>query len=419
VSCPALRRVTVLEYLPACCLPACCLAAVLLASGCASESAPTWSPAPRPRAARPVLGSVPDVTRPPRPFQLPRQAPVADDRGAIAMHMPSEMTPAATPATVVPDPAAQPVPALSSLPVSPEPARLPQPPAVTEIRGMMRDYLRAFNRHDPAALAAHWTGAGESIDLDSGEVTAGREAVRAVFSALFEQDERATIDIDVHSVRPVRDDVAVVDGVTLIAFSDGAPSASRFSAVVVKEDGRWMLESVRETAQPAASVAAAGQPLDALEWLVGAWEDIGEGVLVSTQCFWSAGRGFLIRSHAIRRDEAATDRPVAGDARIPGLLPASDPQPRELTEIIGWDPDRRVIRSWIFTSSGRFAEGTWTRDGDTWTVLVEGRGRDEGANCTCTLTPAGSDALTVTCAGEALSDLLPPACDFLRTAVLD
>jgi uncharacterized protein (TIGR02246 family) len=284
---------------------------------------------------------------------------------------------------------------------------------------MMRDYLRAFNRHDPAALAAHWTGAGESVDLDSGEVTAGREAVRAVFSALFEQDDRATIDIDVHSVRPVRDDVAVVDGVTLIAFAEGSPAASRFSAVVVREDGRWMLESVRETSQPAAAVAAAERPLESLEWLVGAWEDIGEGVLASTQCFWSAGRGFLVRSHAIRGDAAATDRPVAGDARIPGLLPAGNPQPRELTEIIGWDPDRRVIRSWIFTSSGRFAEGTWTREGDTWTVLVEGRGRDEGAACTCTLAPAGTDGLSVTCAGDALADLLPPACEFLRTALLD
>jgi uncharacterized protein (TIGR02246 family) len=390
------------------------------AAGCSEGPAPTWSAQSATSAPRLVTreARVPDVTRRPQPFRLARVAAEVshvDAQPRMQPNAPAEVAfdPAALPARAAPPAADVSVAALSRS------AGVSSSPAVPEIRGMMRDYLRAFNRHDPAALAAHWTGAGESVDLDSGEVTAGREAVRAVFSALFDQDEQATIDIDVHSVRLVRDDVAVVDGVTLIAFTDGSPAASRFSAVVVKEDGRWMLESVRETAQPAAAVVAAGKPLDALEWLVGAWEDIGEGVLASTQCFWSAGRGFLIRSHAIRGDAAASDRPMAGDTRIPGLLPAGDQRPRELTEIIGWDPDRRAIRSWIFSSSGRFAEGTWTRDGDTWTVLVEGRGRDEGASCTCTLAPAGADGVAVTCDNDQLADLLPPACEFLRTAVLD
>ena len=411
-------------------IPFLLLPVVMTVAGCSQSPAPTWSapatPATPSAPSAPRLVTreprVPDVTRPPKPFRVSQVAAASQ----------AELVQTSAPAEVLHDPAALParaaMPAFSpaGVAVTPSagvaitpPAAVAASPAVSEIRGMMRDYLRAFNRHDPLALAAHWTGAGESVDLDSGEVTTGREAVRAVFSALFDQDEQATIDIDVHSVRPVRDDVAVVDGVTLIAFTDGTPAASRFSAVVVKEDGRWMLESVRETAQPAAAVVAAEKPLDALEWLVGAWEDIGEGVLASTQCFWSAGRGFLIRSHAVRGDAAASDRPLAGDTRIPGLLPAGDQRPRELTEIIGWDPDRRVIRSWIFSSSGRFAEGTWTRDGDTWTVLVEGRGRDEGASCTCTLAPAGADGVAVTCDNDQLAELLPPACEFLRTAVLD
>jgi hypothetical protein len=46
---------------------------------------------------------------------------------------------------------------------------------------------------DPAALAAHWTDAGESVDLVSGEVTAGRDAVRDVFAALFADASRKGI----------------------------------------------------------------------------------------------------------------------------------------------------------------------------------------------------------------------------------
>lgn len=287
----------------------------------------------------------------------------------------------------------------------------------TEIRAMLDGYLRDFNRHDSVAVAAHWSDRGESIDLASGEVTAGRTAVRDVFAALFATDADATIDIDVASVRPVRHDVAVVDGQTRLGFTDGGSAASRFSAVLVKQDGRWLVESLRESPLPAAEKTdGTARPLDELAWLLGAWEDVGEGVTASTQCFWSAGRAFIVRSHAVRPEQAPENLPAAGDTRIPGLLPADDSGPRELTEIIGFDPERQAIRSWIFASSGRFAEATWTKAGDSWTVRVEGRGRDEGAVCECTLERLGIDGLVVRCSSDALAELLPPACEFTRTA---
>ena len=286
-----------------------------------------------------------------------------------------------------------------------------------EVRAMLAGYLRDFNRHDSAAVAAHWADSGESVDLASGEVTAGRTAVRDVFAALFATDADATIDIDVASVRPVRHDVAVVDGQTRLGFTDGGSAASRFSAVVVKQDGRWLVESLRESPLPAPEAGdAAVRPLDDLAWLLGAWEDVGEGVTASTQCFWSAGRAFIVRSHAVRPDQAPESLPAAGDTRIPGLLPADNSGPRELTEIIGWDPERQVVRSWIFTSTGGFAEATWTKAGDCWTVRVEGRGRDEGVECVCTLERVGVDGLVVRCSSDALAELLPPACEFTRTA---
>jgi len=382
---------------------------------------------------------VPDITTPPQPFRVTPATVAGLDTAQAASALAADASSTAMPAVgqfasssssaswnaAAGVPAPQdfaPADVTSPLRAAP-PA--PPPPEVAEIRGMLRDYLRAFNRHDPAALAAHWTGGGESIDLASGDTTAGREAVRSVFAALFEQDDTATIDIDVLQVRPIRDDVAVVDGLTRIAFSDAIPTASRFTAVVVKEQGRWLLESVRETTLPAEATAAPGRPLDALGWLVGAWENVGAGVIASADCTWSAGRGFLVRSHAIRGSTPAGSD--AGDTSIPGLLPPGDLRPRETTEIIGWDPDRRVVRSWVFTSTGRFAEGTWVRDGEAWTVHYEGRGRDEGLACVCRMAPAAAgspdggspDGMVIVCDGDALADLLPPACEFLRTARLD
>lgn len=289
-------------------------------------------------------------------------------------------------------------------------------PGVAEIRTMLREYLRAFNRHDVAALAAHWSDTGESLDLDSGEVTAsGREAVRGVFAALFEQDPSTAIDIDVHSVRLLRDDVAVIDGVSLLSFTDGAPAGSRFSAVVVRKDDRWVLENLREAARPVQD-AATVRPLDELGWLVGSWEDCGDGLTAGTRCAWTGGRGFLIRSHVVAADNAAELPPASGDDRVPGLLPAADAPAREITEIVGWDPDRDTIRSWIFSSDGRFAEGTWRRSGDTWTIHVEGRGRDEGCEAVCTLSRDGAEGFTMQCVTDRLANLLPPACGFTRTA---
>lgn len=355
---------------------------------------------------------VPDVTSRPRPFRV------------------AELAARPTPVAAVPRPAG--VPGLVDAPAAATPlvtatpavtATPPEPPAFAaaaeaEIRGMLRAYLRAFNQHDAPALAAHWSPAGESVDLDSGDVTAGREAVREVFTTLFARDDAATIDIDVASIRPIRADVAVVDGVTRVAFADGLPSSTRFSAVVVREGGRWLLESVREAVQPQA--AAEGGPLDELAWLVGAWEDTGAGVTAATDCAWSAGRGFLVRTHAVRPDAAAEPQAAAARRGGPALLPPGDATPRDVTEIVGWDADRRTLRSWLFTSGGRFAEATWARtpDGRGWVIRVEGRGRDEGSACTCTLAPDGADGLVMTCDSDALAGLLPPACGFARTARL-
>lgn len=277
-----------------------------------------------------------------------------------------------------------------------------------EVEAALRDYGRDFNRHDVAAVAARWTEQGENLDLDTGETTAGRDAVRDVFAALFTADDDATIDIDVQAIRPIRGDVAVVDGSSTVRFGDGTRAGSRFSAVMVRQDGGWMLDSVRESAHPEA--AHAGRPLEQLEWLVGAWEHPGAGTDVRTRCFWSAGRGFLVRTHAVSRPVAAGE----AAAGIPALLPEAEVADREVTEIIGWDPDSQVIRSWVFTSAGRFAEGTWTPTSEGWRVRLEGRGGDMGRGCECVIARRGPDAVSVTGPHDGLAAHLAPVCDVVR-----
>lgn len=346
--------------------------------------------------------------------------PVRPIPEVIAKAKPFRMSPQGT-ARAIPRPMHLPVAsgvatASATMP-SPTESRGSAAPDIAGINRVMQSYLEAFNRHDAAALAAHWTASGENVDLDSGETTAGRDAVHDVFAALFEQDAGATIDIDVASIRSLRDDVAVVDGVSRISFTDAPSSSSRFTAVLVREHGTWVLDTVRESAASHASSAepveqVPSRPLDAMAWLVGCWEDVSEGVTASTQCFWSTNRAFLIRTHVVSGEAVQEQRPLPGDNRIPGLLSTHGAGNREITEIIGWAPDRGQIRSWLFTSDGRFAEGSWSREGNAWTLRME----DSAGECRCTLTRVGPDEMTCRCDSDRFADVVPPACDFVRTA---
>lgn len=391
-----------------------CLVAGGPLAGCGSRPAAMGRsdvPVPVTASADPTRSAprpIPDVISKPKPFRLP------DAMGAVPSLEPVTMAPAAAPAAAA-------VRTATAAPVTLEfPA---ERPATEEVAAMLGEYLRAFNRHDAAALAAHWSATAESIDLDSGETTRGRGAVEEVFATLFAEEVGASIDIDVESIRPIRADVAVVDGISRIAFSEaeGAtrPAGSRFSAVVVKQGGRWLLESVREASLASASaIPAARRPLDALGWLVGAWEDVGDGVTAGTQCFWSEGRAFLVRTHVVTFDAAGAARPATGDDSIPGLLPPGTGGRREITEIIGWDAERGCIRSWLFTSEGRFAEAVWTPEGQAWKVRYAGSGPDAALQGSVRVERIGPDEVAIVCIDDGLADVMPPACDFVRTARL-
>lgn len=390
-----------------------------IVTGCSSESRPTSSrlealaaepelPSRTQAPSSPSASLVPVVVPEPRPFRVAelsrRMAELLQAMPALRGDSMPAMIATGAGSTV-------------RLTSAEEPAHLEptaEQPLVGEIRDMLTGYLRAFNRHDAAAAAAHWAPTAENVNLDSGEVTAGREAVQALFTSLFTTEPATTIDIDVASIRPLRDDVVVIDGVSRVAYSDGEVMGSRFSAVAVRHEGHWLFESVREASSE--KVAGSPRPLDQLAWLVGHWENVGPGVIAGARCDWAPGGAFLVRCHTVQPADMPADRPRAGDAAIPGLLPASGTSPRELTEIIGWDPERQEFCSWIFASDGRFAEATWRRDGEAWTIEVEGRGVDAGRFASCTMLTGGADVLEYRCQGNGLEGLLPPACGFTRTS---
>ena len=346
---------------------------------------------------------MPVVISPPRPFRTALLATMELAPNTAPAHAEPQRFPGAP---------AEPLP-LATAGLQPR-AR----PAAAAIGSMLRDYAHAFNRHDAVALAAHWSPTAENVDLDTGDVTRGRAAVGEVFSALFAAEASGRLDIDIESIRMLRDDVAVVDAVSAVSYatSSTAPTAAsrrRMSAVVICRDGQWLLESVREAQLPVEPAANAPQPLEALAWLVGTWEGSTAGATVHTHCSWAADRRFLVRHHLVTRVPRATPAP-GGDRGIPDLLLPGSGGSREVSEVIAYDSERGQIRSWFFNSHGRFADGTWAREGDRFAVLVEGRGSDTGTTSRCRIERVGPAECLVTCDGDALLDVCPPACGFIR-----
>ena len=288
----------------------------------------------------------------------------------------------------------------------------------TDIQNTFANYLDAFNRHDAIALAAHWVKDGENLDLDTGNRIVGQPAVEHLFDQLFARDETARIGFQLDSIRPIRDDVVVVDGLSQMSLTNQEPRRSRFSAVLVRHEDRWLMESVRESA--ASAEPTIRDRLQQLNWLRGFWEDISDGLTVSLQCEWNEEETFLIRRHLITKElgqRGAEERLAMG---IPALLPTEEASKKEadrlsITEYIGWDPGHGKICSWLFCSDGRTAHFAWQRNGNAWLLQSLSDTSNNKSPPQYLLQRAGDDELTLEHVSGNNCALIPEA-DFLRTA---
>src|SRR5262245_22729151 len=106
-------------------------------------------------------------------------------------------------------------------------------------------FIEAFNKGDAKASAAFWTPDATYVD-QVGQEYKGRAAIEKLYEKVFAARKGAKLAIHVTSVKQLSPDVALEDGVTEVTPADGGPStAARFTAILVKKDGEWYLQSVR------------------------------------------------------------------------------------------------------------------------------------------------------------------------------
>lgn len=243
-------------------------------------------------------------------------------------------------------------------------------PAVAE---MAKEFIAAFDKGDAKALAALWTADGDYYD-QTGRHTHGRPAIEKMYAKFFAAEKGAKLSLIVTHRKKLGPDVLVEDGVSEVAPADGsAPVVARFTTILVRADGKWLVESVRESGVTA---AAHSEHFDDLEWLIGEWAGEAEkGESARATYEWADGGNFIVATFAKTHNGAA-----AGGG----------------TQWIGYDPAAKAIRSWTFYTAGGFGEGAWSKTDAGWAVKSTTTTADgKKVTVTNTISRTGPDAATL------------------------
>ncbi len=255
------------------------------------------------------------------------------------------------------------------------------------VKSFVKSYAEAFNKKDLDGVAQAWGEDCTYFDRNTGERIEGRKALRSDLETVFKKQPNQKLAGTVERIKYITESVAQVEGQTVMSSPNEEPLVASFSAILVENGGRWQIASLEETAVPEPQTAH--DALKELEWLVGRWVDQGETARVETAVRWSASKNFLLRSFTLHTD--------VGSAL-------------EGTQIIGWDPRARHIRSWVFNADGSFGEGIWSKNGGDWLIkssqtLADGR----AASGTYLLTKIDENALRMQLIGHSIDGTPQPA----------
>ena len=215
---------------------------------------------------------------------------------------------------------------------------------IAAIREAASNYVKALEAGNKEMAAASWTSKGDYIDA-AGNSFKARDLF-ARMPAKASSEHKAEWHMTVGGIRLATPDVAIEDGRIDRPAAMGMPAAAtRYTAVWVKHDKSWLLDSLREAALPQAPRNAR---FDDLAWLLGEFSGrSAEGTHVVMSGMMSRDGNFLMRQI---------------------MVTAPDGREHSLSQRIGWDPLAGRFKSWTFLSDGGYGEGMWKREGQSWIV---------------------------------------------------
>jgi ketosteroid isomerase-like protein len=220
---------------------------------------------------------------------------------------------------------------------------------------------------DREAAAAHGKEKGEYQD-ETSEPVRGRAAIEAAFAEFFKGKPKSKFEVRISSIRFPAADTAIEEGLLRhIPDGKGLPTSTEYSAIHVREKGKWKIAVSREW--------GAGQDrLEDLDWLIGTWKGGGNGQETVMSFERNEQRGCIV--------EHFTQK-AKGKVVSSGMVR------------IAMDPQHGQLRSWHFDDSGGHGQSLWSRDGNRWVleaIGVMGDGSDsESVNI---LVRTGPDTIT-------------------------
>jgi uncharacterized protein (TIGR02246 family) len=230
--------------------------------------------------------------------------------------------------------------------------------AEADIRKANADYAAALTAANLDAVMAFWAADADYID-ETGKRTQGSDKIAALFKKSLPDQNGTKVAVKVQSLKFLRPEICLEDGVTERMAPTGVKETSRFAIVWTRTGDKWLISSVRDLPTEATDLpSVAAGPLAELGWLVGEWVSGGDKADTTVKVTWGTNRAFLLMDYAIKPDDA---------------------DPLEVTVRIGWDARQGRIRSWVFDSTGGFAEAFWRKDGKRWIVGTSGVLPDGGS----------------------------------------
>ncbi|HVJ87502.1 MAG TPA: nuclear transport factor 2 family protein [Caulifigura sp.] len=240
------------------------------------------------------------------------------------------------------------------------------PPDEAAIHKAAIAYVDAYNAKDAAAIAALFSDKAR-VETADGVVVEGAERIKAGFEEAFRNEPRALISLKMDSLTLLTPDVAIEQGSTEF-FPDGETLTTRSKYLVahLRQNGQWKMVSARSMGE---ELVSSYEHLRQLDFLLGDWIDEDPNSVVESSFRFESGKNFLIHEFSVRRGKSVVQ---TGTHRI------------------GWDPQAKRIRGWIFDSQGGFGESSWEEVDGSWIVKSTGVS-SEGASVsgTRTLTPDG------------------------------
>lgn len=218
-------------------------------------------------------------------------------------------------------------------------------PEENAIRQKAEEYQKAFNERKPQALAELWAEDADYINPLSGETLSGRDAIEKGFEKNFKNPDAPTMAFKVDSITFPKADQALETGTATLTWKNQPPTHLAYKATYEKVQGNWLIAEIKEIEEIQAPTNY--EHLKELDWLVGTWIDQDEDSTITSEYKWDRNKNFLIQKFSVA---------------------VEDKFQLEGNQIIGYDPIRKKIRSWVFDSDGGFGEGKWSKKGASWVV---------------------------------------------------